>query len=110
MIKQNHFRAEFYSVDYFAFISPASSKPFFEAITAIISLMTAAAAIVPVTIAASSGSDSASTELIIHVKTNETPECGSKVSPRNFCTVIGILQSFAPILAPPYFPHIRDMI
>lgn len=89
-------------------VSPASSKPFLAAITAIISLMTAAAAMVPVTMDANSGSEVTRTELTIPVKTKETPECGSRVNPRNFCTVTGILVIFAPNLAPPYFPYYKS--
>lgn len=63
-------------------ISPASSEPFLAAITAIISLITAAAAMVPFTITARSGWEAASTEQMIPVKTKDTPEWGSRVSPR----------------------------
>ena len=63
---------------YAVVISPASSNPFFAAITAMISLMTAAAAMVPFTMTASSGSETARTEQIIPVKTRDTPEWGNK--------------------------------
>lgn len=88
---------------YTVLISPDNSKPFLAAITAMISLITAAAAIVPCTMLASSVFV-ARVEQAIHVKTSETPECGSNVRPRYFFTVSGIFIAFAPSLAPKYFP------
>ena len=85
-------------------ISPASSNPFLAASTAMISLMTAAAAIVPLTIEARSGLTGSSTAQMMSVNTSDTPECGSSVSPCYFCTVSGRCVAFAPKRAPKYFP------
>lgn len=54
--------------------SPAHSKPFFAITTAIISLITAAAAIVPWMIFAQSGAASDKTDTAMPVNTRETPE------------------------------------
>lgn len=45
-----------------------------------------------------------SVEQIIPVNTSDTPEWGSSVRPRYLHTVSGICVSFAPLLAPKYFP------
>lgn len=67
--------------------------------TAMNSLMTAAAAIVPYTIWTSSGAEESVAQMM-PVKTNETPECGSSVRPRYFLTVSGMWVIFAPVIAP----------
>lgn len=80
----------------FLLVSPAHSNPFLAIITAIISLITAAAAIVPCMIFALSGAGVESTETAIPVNTSDTPECGSNVSPKYFFTVSGDLVTLAP--------------
>lgn len=69
-----YFFVNFYPFVSYTFISPAHSNPFFAAITAITSLMTAAAAIVPWTIYAHPGAGPLKTETAIPVNTSETPE------------------------------------
>lgn len=69
--------------------SPAHSKPFFAVMTAMISLITAAAAMVPCTILAHSGAGAFKTETAMPVNTKETPEWGRRVRPRYFLTVSG---------------------
>ena len=68
------------------FISPAHLKANFAIIIAIISLIIAAATIVPDTILASEASIVSSVVVAIHVKTKDTPECGSSVNPKYFVT------------------------
>lgn len=84
-------------------ISPASSKPLRAAMTAMNSLMIAAAAIVPWTIWTSCGCE-ASVVQMMPVKTRNTPLCGRSVRPRYFCTVTGRRVALAPKRAPKYFP------
>ena len=79
-------------------------------ITAMISLITAAAAMVPWMIFAHSGAGPVSTDTAIPVKTRDTPEWGSKVKPRKFRTVLGDLVTAAPKNAPKYFPNARAMM
>ena len=69
-----------------------------------ISLITAADAIVPWIILAHSGAGVANDETAIPVKTRDTPECGNNVKPKYFLTVSGHLVIVAPNLAPKYFP------
>ena len=57
-------------------ISPARLNAYFATITAIISLIIAAATIVPDTIAASEGSKADNVVVAIPVNTSETPEWG----------------------------------
>lgn len=85
--------------------SPAHSNPFFAAMTAMISFITAAAAIVPCIIRAHSGAGPDRTETAIPVNTRETPEWGSRVRPRYFLTVSGDFVTDAPKKAPKYLPQ-----
>lgn len=78
-------------------ISPARLNAYFATITAIISLIIAAATIVPDTIAASEGSKADNVVVAIPVNTSETPEWGSRVKPRYFVTAGGALVNFPPI-------------
>ena len=92
-------------------IFPAKVNPFFAMITAIISLITAAAAMVPFTITARDDWPPPSKEAqTIPVNTSDTPEWGKRVNPRYFWTVSGIFIHFAPNRAPKYFPHARTAI
>ena len=88
--------------------SPAHSKPFLATITAMISLMTAAAAMVPWTMAEHSGAGPDSMETVIPVKTRETPEWGNRVRPRYFLTVLGEWVIQEPKYAPKYLPAARE--
>lgn len=63
-------------------ISPAHLKANFATITAIISLIMAAATIVPDTIDARDASTTVKAETAIPVNTKDTPEWGNNVSPR----------------------------
>lgn len=62
--------------------SPAHSKPFFAINTEMISLMTAAAAMVPWISGAYSGAEPSRTDTEIPANTSDTPEWGSRVSPK----------------------------
>lgn len=90
--------------------SPAHSRAFLATITAITSFITAAAAIVPCIIFAHSGAGPFKTETAIPVNTNDTPECGSNVSPKYFFTTCGERVIAAPKNAPLYFPTALDII
>ena len=78
--------------------------------TAITSLMTAAAAMVPWMIWAHSGAGPCSTDTAMPVNTRDTPECGSRVKPRYLRTVSGAWVTAAPKYAPPYLPTARATI
>ena len=75
-----------------------------------ISLITAAAAIVPRIIFAQSGASPANTDTAIPVNTSDTPECGKRVSPSYFLTLSGDFVTLAPKYAPKYLPAARTMI
>lgn len=90
--------------------SPAHSKAFLAIITAIISFITAAAAIVPRSTVAEAGSKTLKVVLAMPVKTSETPEWGNSVSPKYFFTVFGKPVFFAPKKAPVYLPIALDII
>ena len=85
-------------------------KANFAIITAIISLIIAAATIVPDTIAASEGSMEFSVVTAIPVNTKDTPECGSNVNPRYLVTVGYAFVSLPPRYAPPILPTALEMI
>lgn len=85
-------------------------KANFAMITAIISLMIAAATIVPETIEAREASIDVNVVTAIPVNTKDTPECGSNVNPRYFVTVEGALVNLPPIYAPPILPTALDNI
>ena len=65
--------------------SPAHSKPFFAINTALISLMTAAAAMVLWISGAYSGAEPSRTDTAIPANTSDTPEWGSRLSPKCPC-------------------------
>lgn len=71
---------------YYSAISPAHLNAYFATTTAIISLIIAAATIVPDTIVASDESKEDKVVVAIPVNTKETPEWGSRVKPRYFVT------------------------
>ena len=70
----NDYCSMLYQSCYASSISPAHLKAYFATITAMISLITAAATIVPDTISASDGAKEDSAEAAIPVNTRETPE------------------------------------
>ena len=65
--------------------SPAHSKPFFAINTAMISLITAVAAMVPWINGAYSGGEPSRTDAAILANSSDTPEWGSRVSPKCPC-------------------------
>ncbi len=69
-----------------------------------ISLMIAAATIVPDTIEAREVSIAAKVETAIPVNTKDTPEWGSYVNPRYFVTEGSAFVILPPQYAPPIFP------
>lgn len=70
--------------------------------------MIAAATMVPDIIAARDELNDESVVVAIPVNTKETPECGSKVNPKNFVTVGSAFVNFPPMKAPPIFPTALD--
>ena len=78
--------------------------------TAIISLIMAAATMVPDTMVAYEGAKDDKVVTAIPVKTNDTPECGNNVKPRYLVTVGTALVSLPPRYAPPILPMALEKI
>ena len=73
-----------------------------------ISLIMAAATMVPDMIDASEGSIGVKVAEAIPVKTNDTPECGKSVKPKYFVTAGAAFVIFPPKNALPIFPADRE--